>query len=125
MSMTIHSTIVGVTDLTLFLEALQHMGFAVKKPKGSSITAPEKKKLAETWIQGRKISITRNKQSGDLELVGDSDWRFMKDKAFRDQLRQQYGVAAVKRKARTMNYRIFSVTTREDGSIQILARAWG
>jgi hypothetical protein len=124
MSMTIYTTISGVTDLGLMLDALQAMGLQAWR-KDDSRSGKGGEELAETWIEGRRIGIVRNPTTGQLALKGDSDWRVLRDTAFQNRLRQQYGVAAVRKKAAAMNYQIASVTTREDGSIQILAAAWG
>ncbi|MEW6076480.1 MAG: DUF1257 domain-containing protein [Thermodesulfobacteriota bacterium] len=123
MSMTIYTTISGVTDLGLMLEALQAMGLQAWKKEGSERGAEGE--LAEAWIENRRIGIVRNGKTGQLALKGDSDWRVLRDTAFQNRLRQQYGVAAVREKAKAMNYQISSITTRQDGSIQILATAWG
>jgi hypothetical protein len=125
MSMTIYTTITGVTDLGLMIEALQAMGLPAWKKDSSSSPARGGGGLAETWIEGKRVGIVRNGKTGHLALTGDSDWRVLRDAAFQNRLRQQYGVAAVREKAKAMNYQISSITTREDGSIHILATAWG
>ena len=123
MSMTIYTTISGVTDLGLMLEALQAMGLQAWKKEGTGHGADGE--LAEAWIENRRIGIVRNGKTGQLALKGDSDWRVLRDTAFQNRLRQHYGVPAVREKAKAMNYQISSITTRQDGSIQILATAWG
>ncbi len=125
MSMTIYSKLQGVTDIGLLREAIQSMGFAVREsadsPRGRSV----KKEVAKTMIYNREIRIVKNSSSGELELVGDSDWRFLRDSSFKNKVRQQYSVAAVKKKVRAMKYQVSSVTTQEDGTIRLLATSWG
>lgn len=126
MSMTIYSKLRGVTDLDLLSEALRAMKFTVIESGNSPPDSSRKKEVARTWIQNKQIRIVKNINSGELELVGDSDWRgILQDRAFKNKVKQQYSVAAVKRKVRVMNYQVSSVTTQEDGTIRLLATSWG
>jgi len=49
----------------------------------------------------------------------------MHDTNFQLKIKQQYSVEAIKKKAVELNYNIASVDRLEDGSIKVLARAWG
>lgn len=124
MSMTVHIRMKGMTDLELLLEALNQMGstaFPVTDP-GREVHG--NKVLAIASIGGRRVGFRRNKV-GELAMVGDADWRCMRDKNIQEAILQQYTVAAVKRKAKELRYNVASVDTLEDGSIRVLARAWG
>lgn len=122
MSMTVKTAIGGITELELLKTALEAMGLALetgrtRKVRGEAV-------LASVQVDGRVVGFARNR-AGDLEMVGDGDWRIMRDTGFQHRLRQQYAVAAVKRKARQMHYHVASVETTNTGDVRILCRAWG
>ena len=122
MSMTVQIALQGITDLEILITALQAMGL---KSMGSS-DKPEKGKsniLAWADIQGQRVQFRRHK-NGEINMVGDSDWRIIKDQKFRQQLRQQYSLETVKKKVVELHYRIASVEKLEDGAIKLVARAW-
>jgi len=123
MSMTVTIT-TTMTELDLLMEALGQMGKtacvvegAEKKVRGNTV-------LAIANIDGKRVGFKCNKE-GDLIMVGDSDWSFMRNGSWLDRLQQQYSVAAVKKKAKELNYHIASIETMNDNSIRIVARAWG
>jgi len=124
MSMTIQTTIKGITDLELFISALKEMGKKVHEPKKHEQNSGGKSVLAVTTLDGHRVGISKNKK-GEFALVGDSDWSIMNDKNFHRKLRQQYSVEVVKQKAAELRYSIASVDVQEDGTIKVLARAWG
>ena len=122
MSMTVRTAIKGVKDIDLMMEALEAMGLEACLLSGTQIRG--RRVLAKAKIQGRWVGIARNSRS-ELELVGDSDWKVMKNENFVNRLRQQTGLAAVKKKVEEMAYSIDTITTEENGSIRVVARAWG
>ncbi|MFP4040230.1 MAG: DUF1257 domain-containing protein [Desulfosudaceae bacterium] len=122
MSMTVRTAIKGVKDINLMMEALEAMGIEARLQSGTQVRG--RMVLAKAKIQGRWVGIARNSRS-ELELVGDSDWKVMKNGNFVNQLRQQTGLAAVKKKVEEMAYSIDTITTEENGSIRVVARAWG
>lgn len=124
MSMTVHIAVQGVTDLSILLEALGEMGIDAREEKKNVKGLRGRAVLAVAGIDGRKVGFTRN-QKGELTMVGDTEWSFMKNEAFLQKLRQQCSLASVKRRAVEMGYRVASVTRMEDGAIKVLARAWG
>ena len=79
--------------------------------------------LACADVQGHRVQFRRH-QNGHINMVGDSDWRIIKDEKFRQQLRQQYSLETVKKKVVELHYRIASVEQLEDGAIKLVARAW-
>ncbi len=124
MSMTVQTTMKGITDLELLLEALGEMGKTAFTVQDVKRKVQGKTVLAIANINGCRVGIKRDKK-GELVMVGDSDWRCMKDTQLQEKIKQQYGVAAVKRKAEELRYHVASVDALEDGSIKIVARAWG
>jgi len=121
MSMTVHLAIKGVTDLECLLEAIRAMGGSATAAIStkSSTNAP----LALVSIDGRKVKISRNREE-ELTMVGDNEWSIMRDERFMQRLRQQYGVASVKKKALELGYRIAEVREDTEGNIRVVARAW-
>lgn len=119
MSMTIQMKL-GITDLELLLEALKEMGHKTVKKNGEYLN---KSALAFTWVDGFKIGIVRNNDSS-LTLIGDLDWKILNEKKFQQSLKQHYGVAAVKRKAKELHYNVVSINDMGE-EIQIKLRAWG
>ena len=57
-------------------------------------------------------------------MMGDSDWRIIKDENFQQRLRQQYSLETVKKKVAELRYNLASIETLEDGAIKLVARAW-
>jgi hypothetical protein len=122
MSMTVHIAMKGITDLEILLTALQEMGIkTVRADSGHQKTAHNV--LAYADIHARRVKFVRHK-SGEIDLVGDSDWHVMKDNRFQQRLRQQYSVEAVKKRVRELRYSLASIETLEDGAIKLVARAW-
>jgi hypothetical protein len=122
MSMTVQIAMQGITDLEILITALQAMGIksmasADKQKKGANDI------LAWADIQGQRVQFRRH-QNGEINMVGDTDWRIIKDQKFRRQLRQQYSLETVKKKVVELHYRIASVEKLEDGAIKLVARAW-
>ena len=120
MSMTIQIQS-GITDLELLFEALKEMGLKTVKSDGE--TYRNKSTLAFTWMNNFKIGIARNNDS-ELTLIGDSDWKMLNEKKFQQRLKQQYGVATVKKKAKELHYDVVSIKDIGE-EIQIKLRAWG
>ncbi len=118
MSMTVQIAIRGVTDLEILQEALQEMGISLRRAAGGRDV------VADATIQGRRIGWVRNRD-GELTMVGDSDWRIMRNRRFQQRLKQQCTLAEVKRTARELHYDVAEVEHLEDGSIRMVARAWG
>lgn len=124
MSMTVYISIRGVTDLEILQEALKEMGIPVKTHAKGRQSKGRRSVLAEATVKGRRIGWVRN-HSGELSMVGDQDWEVMRDHGFHQRLKQQCTLAEVKRKARELRYEVASVENLEDGSIKMVARAWG
>lgn len=124
MSMTVHIIMKGITDLEILLEALGEMGIKVQKKADVSRKVRGKTVLAIANIEGRRVGFTRNRQ-GELTMVGDSNWHVMKDRSFHERLLQECAVASVKKRVEELRYQVASVTHQEDGSIKVVARAWG
>jgi hypothetical protein len=120
MSMTIQIQL-GLTDLDLLLEALKEMGHKTVKSNGEIYR--NRSTLAFTLVDGFKIGIARN-NDGELTMIGDSDWKMIGDKEFQQKVKQQYGVAAVKKKAKELHYDVVSINDIGE-EIQIKLRAWG
>jgi hypothetical protein len=79
--------------------------------------------LAWADIYAQRVKFVRH-QSGEIEMVGDSDWRVMRDERFKKRLQQQYSLEAVKKKVIELNYDVASVERIENGAIKLVARAW-
>ncbi|MBN1472943.1 MAG: DUF1257 domain-containing protein [Syntrophaceae bacterium] len=125
MSMTVHVAMKGITDLELLIEALKEMGLSPQSVPGSNIKSREGKNLAYVRIDGNLVKFIRN-IDGELEMKGDSDWNiFRGGHIFQQRVKQFYTVASIKRKAKEKRYRIASLDIQEDGSIKLVARAWG
>jgi hypothetical protein len=122
MSMTVHIAMKGITDLEILLTALHEMGIETMRPHGK----PQKKGpnvLAYADIYAQRVQFVRHK-NGEINMVGDSDWRIIKDKGFQQKLRQQYSLETVKKKMVELRYDLASIETLEDGAIKLVARAW-
>lgn len=124
MSMTVRIAIRGVTDLEILEEALREMGITLQSRGGDQRTKGSREVLAEATVKGHRIGWVRNRNR-ELTMVGDSEWGVMRDKAFQQKLKQQCTLAEVKRKAREHHYHVASVEELEDGTIRMVARAWG
>jgi Protein of unknown function (DUF1257) len=122
MSMTVHIAMKGITDLEILLSALHEMGIESIRPN-----AKHKKRgrnvLAFADIHAQRVQFVRHK-NGEINMVGDSDWRIIKDHGFQQRLRQQYSLETVKKKVAELRYNLASIETLEDGAIKLVARAW-
>ena len=122
MSMTVQIAMKGITDLEILLTALHEMGIKTIRPE-----AKLKKRgyniLAYADIYAQRVPFVQHK-NGEINMVGDSDWRIMRDDGFQQRLRQQYSLETVKRKVIELRYNLASIETLEDGSIKLVARAW-
>ena len=124
MSMTVSIAVRGITDLEILLEALREMGIKAHKNIDMRKKVRGKTVLAIANIDGHRVGFTRDKK-GEITMVGDSDWGVMKNRAFHQRLRQECSVATVKRRAEELRFQVASITRHEDGTIRVLARAWG
>jgi len=123
MSMKVHIALKGITDLGLLFEALREMGIKTEKTAAAADTKQTGKVVAIASLRGRRVGFARDAK-GDIHMLGDSVWRVMKDEGIQNKSRQQYSLAAVKRKVAEMSYRIAQVENLEDGSIRLVARHW-
>jgi len=122
MSMKVHIALKGITDSGLLLEALRELGIATQTTAVGTSKQPAKL-VALASVQGHRVGFARDAK-GDIQMVGDQQWRVMKDEAFQKKIRQYYSLAAVKRKVVEMSYRVAEVENLEDGSIRLVARYW-
>ena len=122
MSMTVRIAMKGITDLDILLTALHEMGKKTIRPQ-----TRQKKRghyiLAYADIHARRVKFVQDK-SGEINMVGDSDWRIIKDRNFQQRLRQQYSLETVKKKMVELRYNLASIETLENGAIKLVARAW-
>ncbi len=123
MSMKVHIALKGITDLGLLLEALRELGIETERTAAAADTEQTGKVVAFGTIRRTRVGFARDRK-GEFHMVGDSDWRIMKDAELQNKVRQQYSLAAVKRKVVEMSYRIAQVENLEDGSIRLVARHW-
>lgn len=96
MSMTVQIAMKGITDLEILLTALHEMGIKTLLPKAG----PQNRTndvLAYADIQAKRVKFVR-RRGGEINMVGDSDWRIFRDDGFQHQLRQQYSLEAVKKR---------------------------
>jgi len=112
----------GMTDLEVLLTALREVGIAAHAA-GNKEYLKSNPVLVRANVKGHRIDFTRNKNN-EITMVGDSDWRIMRDERFYQKLRQQYSLETVKKKVVELRYRLASMETLEDGSIKLVARAW-
>ena len=124
MSMTVHIAVKGVTDLEILMEALGEMGIKASTVKNQRERVRGTSVLAVAHIDGQRIGFVRN-QKDELTMVGYREWRIMRSKPFQERLQQQCSLASVKRKVTELRYHVASVSHLEDGSIRLVARAWG
>jgi hypothetical protein len=117
--MTVRIAMQGMTDLEVLLTALRAMGIAAHTVTHSRSNAV----LVRADIGGHNVDFTRNKNNL-ITMVGDSDWRILRDDRFCQKLKQQYSVETVKKKVVELRYHLASIETLEDGSIKLVARAW-
>ena len=122
MSMKVHIALKGITDLDLLFEALRELGITAEKTAVGSSKQPTKQ-VALASVQGRRVGFARDAK-GEIQMVGDNQWRVMKDQGFQKKIRQHYSLAAVKRKVVEMSYRVAKTENLEDGSIRLVARYW-
>jgi len=122
MSMTVHIAMKGITDLEILLTALHELGIkTMRADAGPQQTAHQV--LAYADVHARRVKFVRHR-NGEIDMVGDSDWRATKDQRFQQRLRQQYSVEAVKKKMLVLRYSLASIERLEDGAIKLVARAW-
>jgi hypothetical protein len=122
MSMTVHIAMKGITDLEILLTALHEMGIETIRPHAKhQKRGPDVLAFADIYAQ--RVQFVRHK-NGEINMVGDSDWRIIKDEAFQRSLRQQYSLETVKKKVVELRYNLASIETLEDGAIKLVARAW-
>lgn len=122
MSMKVHIALKGITDLDLLVEALQELGITVARTADGTSKQPGKIMVLAS-VRGRRVGFARDAK-GDIQMVGDNQWRIMKDEGFHNKIRQHYSLAAVKRKVAEMSYRVAQTERLEDGSIRLVARYW-
>lgn len=123
MSMRVHIALKGITDLGLLLEALREMGIKAERTAAAADTKQTEKVVALASLGARRVGFAVDKK-GEFHMVGDSEWRIMKNEALQNKIRQQYSLAAVKRKVVEMSYSVAQVENLEDGSIRLVARQW-
>ena len=122
MSMTVKIAMQGMTDLEVLLAALREMRITAH-PVENNNGLKNKQRFIRAVIKGHRVDFTKNKNR-TISMVGDGDWRIMRDKIFYRKLKQQYSLEAVKKKVIELSYHIASTETLEDGSIKLVARAW-
>ena len=122
MSMKVHIALKGITDLALLVEALRELGITAE-PAAVGTSKQPGKIVALAFVRGRRVGFTRDAK-GEIQMVGDNQWRVMKDEGFQQKIRQHYSLAAVKRKVTEMSYRVARVEDLDDGSIRLVARSW-
>jgi hypothetical protein len=120
--MKVHIALKGITDLSLLLEALRELGIATQNAEAAAAKQAGKI-VALASMQGHRVGFARDAK-GNLQMVGDKQWRVMRDEGFQNKIRQHYSVAAVKRKVAEMSYRVAEMEHLEDGSIRLVARCW-
>ena len=122
MSMTVQIAMKGITDLEILLTALHEMGIQTLRPE-----AKLKKRgyniLAYADIYAQRVPFVQHK-NGEINMLGDSEWRVIKDDSFQQRRRQQYSLETVKKKVAELRYNLTSIETLEDGSSKLVARAW-
>jgi hypothetical protein len=122
MSMMVHIALKGITDLDLLLEALREMGIKTERTATADIKQTGKV-VAFASIGIHRVGFGKDKD-GNINMVGQQSWHLMKNKSLQNNIRQQYSLAAVKRKVVEMNYSVAQVENMEDGSIRLVARHW-
>ena len=122
MSMTVQIAMKGITDLEILLTALHEMGIKTIRPE-ARLKKSGCDVLAYADIYAQRVHFVQH-QNGEINMVGDSDWRIIQDQAFQQRLRQQYSLEAVKKKVIELRYNLASIETLEDGAIKLVARAW-
>ena len=122
MSMTVRIAMQGMTDLEVLLTALREMRITAH-PVESNRSSKNKQQVVRAIIKGHRVDFTKSTNS-TISMVGDSDWRIMRDKPFYRKLKQQYSLEVVKKKVIELSYHVASTETLEDGSIKLVARAW-
>jgi hypothetical protein len=121
--MRVHVALKGITDLELLFEALREMGIKAERTTAAADAKQTGKVVAFASWGVRRVGFARNAK-GDIHMVGDSEWRVMKDERIQNKIRQNYSLAAVKRKVAEMSYHVSQVENMEDGSIRLVARHW-
>jgi hypothetical protein len=120
--MRVHIALKGITELDLLVEALRELGITTEKTAAGA-SQQTGKIVALASVQGRRVGFARGAK-GDIQMVGDNQWRIMQDEGFQKKIRQHYSLAAVKRQVAEMNYRVAQIENLEDGSIRLVARCW-
>jgi hypothetical protein len=123
MSMTVHIALKGITDLALLLEALREMGIKTERTAAAADTRQTGKIVAFACLGVRRLGFAKDK-TGNIHMVGERNSPFIKDENFQNKIRQNYSLAAVKRKVVEMNFSVAQVENLEDGSIRLVARQW-
>lgn len=123
MSMTVQIALKGITDLELLREALREIGIKMERTTAAADSGQTGKIVALASWRGRRVGFAKDK-SGNLQMVGERNSFFMRDEKLQNQIRQQYSLAAVKRKVVEMRYSVTQVENMEDGSIRLVARRW-
>jgi hypothetical protein len=121
--MRVHVALKGITDLQLLLEVLREMGIKAEKTQAASEANQTGKVVALASWGNRRVGFSMNAK-GFISMVGDSDWWVMKNVSIQNKIRQQYSLAAVKRKVVEMSFHVSQVEKLEDGSIRLVARQW-
>ncbi len=120
--MTVQIAMKGITDLEILLTALHEMGIKTIRPE-TRLKKSGYDVLAYAEVDAHRVHFAKHK-NGEINMVGDSDWRIIKDRGFQQKLRQQYSLEAVKKKVVELRYDLASIETLEDGAIKLVARAW-
>lgn len=123
MSMTVRIKLHGLKNMDYLTDALSEMGIQFHGNETGRCRKPDTS-LGNVIVDGKGIEIHRN-DSGDLVFVGDSDWRHFQGEGFKNKVRQNYSIAAVKHKIDEMGYHLADIQTLQDGTVKIRARAWG
>ena len=103
MPMRVHIALKGITDLDLLMAALREMGIT----NARTVPAADSRRAGNVLLHvdwgGYRMGFARDK-NGDIQAVGDREAPLMRDAILQKALRQQYSLAAVKRKVVEMNY---------------------
>lgn len=123
MSMRVHVALKGITELHLLLEALREMGIKAVKATAATDADQNGKVVAFASLGARRVQFARDAR-GEIRMVGDSAWPVMQDARIQNKIRQQYSLAAVRRKVAELSYHVSQIENLEDGSIRLVARRW-
>lgn len=123
--MTVQIALDGFSDMDILAGAINEMGFSPKKSNDRSVQVQGVAVDLHVTVKGQTIGFVQDDQTGQIRMVGDSDYRVMNSRKFKENLQQHYSLSAVKRKIKELRYNTESVSTLADGSIRVVARAWG